>query len=213
MNFSAEQFQTLIAVITGGNQQAPPAAVAAAAMPAPKNDPAALGPIRCNLSTDKMQKLILLDEWLEDAENKMDYIGVTEDKEKIILLKTWGGPEMVELFALRNPTSTQAQEQMKKRANEEDALTYMQTTERLRNYLAQMVNRTMAMHQLLGTKQGSRTWGDFLRDLEKNFDKKPYTTEDAIKDAAMFGMNDATLREKALAEDPNLKKLWTRLPM
>jgi len=89
----------------------------------------------------------------------------------------------------------------------------MQTTERLRNYLAQMVNRTMAMHQLLGTKQGSRTWGDFLRDLEKNFDKKPYTTEDAIKDAAMFGMNDATLREKALAEDPNLKKLWTRLPM
>jgi len=114
MNFSAEQFQTLIAVITGGNQQAPPAAVAAAAMPAPKNDPAALGPIRCNLSTDKMQKLILLDEWLEDAENKMDYIGVTEDKEKIILLKTWGGPEMVELFALRNPTSTQAQEQMKK---------------------------------------------------------------------------------------------------
>jgi len=45
------------------------------------------------------------------------------------------------------------------RANEEDALTYMQTTERLRNYLAQMVNRTMAMHQLLGIKQGSHTWG------------------------------------------------------
>ena len=86
MNFSAEQFQTLMATITGGNQQTTPAA---AAMPTPKNDPAALGPIRqCNLGTDKMQKLILFDEWLEDAENRMVYIGVTEDREKIILLKT-----------------------------------------------------------------------------------------------------------------------------
>ncbi len=70
----------------------------------------------------------------------------------------------------------------------------------------------MAMHQLLSTKQGTRTWGDFLLDLEKkakslNFDKKPYTTEEAIKDAAIFGMNDGSLREKALAEDPNLEKL------
>ena len=75
-----------------------------------------------------------------------------------------------------------------------------------------MVNRTMAMHQLLGTKQGTRTWDDFLLDLEKkakslNFDKKPYTMEEAIKDAAIFGMNDGSLREKALAEDPNLEKL------
>eukprot|EP00111_Clytia_hemisphaerica_P002020 TCONS_00005717-protein len=88
----------------------------------------------------------------------------------------------------------------------------MQTIERLRYYLGRMVNRTMAMHQLLGTKQGTRTWGDFLLDLEKkakslNFDKKPYTTEEAIKDAAIFGMNDVSLREKALAEDPNLEKL------
>ena len=88
----------------------------------------------------------------------------------------------------------------------------MQTVERLRYFLARMVNRTMAMHQLLGTKQGTRTWSDFLRDLEKkakslNFDKKPYTTEEAIKDAAIFGMNDANLRRKALAKDPDLEKL------
>ena len=206
MNFSTEQFQTLMAAITGGQQQQAMPAVAATATP--KNDPAALGPIRqCSLGTDKMQKLILFNEWLDDAENRMDYIGVTEDKEKIILLKTWGGPEMVELIrAERSHLNTGA------RANEEGEPTYMQTVERLRHYLARMVNRTMAMHQLLGTKQGTRTWSDFLRDLEKkakslNFDKKPYTTDEAIKDAAIFGMNDISLREKALAEDPDLEKL------
>eukprot|EP00111_Clytia_hemisphaerica_P023959 TCONS_00070584-protein len=220
MNFSPEQFQTLMAAITGGQlQQAAPAA--AAATP-PKNDPSALGPIRqCGLGTDKMQKLILFNEWLDDAENRMDYIGVTVDKEKIILLKTWGGPEMVELIraershlntgARANEEGAQANGEVAE-ANAEAAPTYMQTIERLRYYLRRMVNRTMAMHQLLGTKQGTRTWGDFLLDLEKkakslNFDNKPYTTEEAIKDAAIFGMNDVSLREKALAEDPNLEKL------
>jgi len=37
-----------------------------------------------------MQKLNLFNEWIEGADNRMNYIGVTEGKEKIILLKTWG---------------------------------------------------------------------------------------------------------------------------
>ena len=67
----------------------------------------------------------------------------------------------------------------------------------------------MAMHQHLGTKQGTRKRFKFLLDLEKkakslNFDKNPYTTEEAIKDAAIFDMNNVSLREKALAKDPIL---------
>jgi len=99
MNFSAEQFETLMTVIT--NRPA-----TAADTPAPnstKNDPAALGPIRqCSLGSDKMQKLNLFNEWIEGADNRMNYIGITEDKEKIILLKTWGGLEMIELIRTCN---------------------------------------------------------------------------------------------------------------
>ena len=72
-----------------------------------------------------------------------------------------------------------------------------------------MVNRTMAMHDLLTTKQGTQNWLEFIHNLEKkamilNFESQPYKTSDAVKDAAIFGMSDAKLREKALAEDPNL---------
>ena len=35
-----------------------------------------------------MRKLTLLNEWLEEVENRLDYIGVPNDKEKTILLKT-----------------------------------------------------------------------------------------------------------------------------
>ena len=53
---------------------------------------------------------------------------------------------------------------------------------------------------------------DFIHELEKKakilgLDKQPYTIQDVIKDAAIFGMADGKLREKALAEDPNLDKL------
>ena len=78
---SAQPFQALLATITT-------TAAAAASVPAPstssaKNDPAAIGPIRqCSLVSDKMRKLTLFIEWLEEAENRMDYIDVTNDKKK-----------------------------------------------------------------------------------------------------------------------------------
>ena len=206
---SAEQFQALLATITT-------TAAVAANVPTPetvqvKNDPAALGPIRqCSLGSDKMRKLTLFNEWLEEAENRMDYIGVVNDKEKIILLKTWGGTDINELIKLeKSPLNIKTELSSE---NTPVECTYDQLISRLRNYLSKLVNRTMAMHQLLTTQQGARSWSDFMRDLEKkskilNFEKKPYSIEEAIKDAAIFGMNDTILKEKALAEDPDLEKL------
>ena len=205
---SAAQFQALLATITSTAA----ANTAAPDIPQTKNDPAALGPIRqCSLGTDKMRKLTLFTEWLEEAENRMEYIGITNDKEKIILLKTWGGTDIIELIKLeQSPLNVKTEEES---VGEELAeTTYKQLIENLRALLSKMVNRTMAMHQLLTTQQGSRNWTDFIRDLERkskilNFEKKPYTIQEAIKDAAIFGMNDTALKEKALAEDPDLEKL------
>ena len=64
----------------------------------------------------------------------------------------------------------------------------------------------MALHDLFNTKQGNRSCMNFIHELEKkakvlDFTRRPYTTEEAIKDAAIRGMKDSKLSEKALAED------------
>ena len=89
---------------------------------------------------------------------------------------------------------------------------YQETIKGIRELLMRNVNRTMAMYQLMNTRQGTMSWNSFIRDLEikaktLNLDKRPYTIDEAIKDAAIFGMNDTQMKEKALAEDPSIETL------
>ena len=173
---------------------------------APRNDPSALGPMApCILGTNKMTKLTKFEEWLEEAENRMEYIGNQEDKDKIILLKSWGGSELNDFMKTYITIRTAAQPaEGDNPAIQAD--TYTEVVEKIKTELNKMVNRTMAMHDLLNTKQGSRSWMDYIHELEKkakilDFAKRPYTTDEAIKDAAIRGMADVKLSEKALAED------------
>ena len=85
-------------------------------------------------------------------------------------------------------------------------------TEKLREELRRLVNRSLAMHNLLNTKQGSKTWMEFIKELEDkayllDFDNKPYKRSKAFKDAAIFGISDTKLKEKALSDDPDLRLL------
>ena len=64
-----------------------------------QDDPAALGPIKtCNIGSNKMTRLKYFEEWLEEAESRMSYIGTSDDKAKVILLKSWDGTELVEFM-------------------------------------------------------------------------------------------------------------------
>ena len=87
--------------------------------------------------------------------------------------------------------------------------TYKEVIDKTKQELQSLVNRTMAMHQLLTSKQGERDWMNFIKDLEDkahvlNFNTVPYKQDTAVKDAAISGMSDRKLKEKALAEDPDL---------
>ena len=54
-----------------------------------RNDPAALGPMSLShMGTNKMTRLHTFEQWLEEADNRMKYIGTEEDDVKTILLKT-----------------------------------------------------------------------------------------------------------------------------
>ena len=189
--FSDEQFKMLLSAIK--SEAVPPSPTATSH----KNDPAVLGPMpACQLGSNKMMKLTKFEEWLEEAENRMAYIVSNDDFSKAILLKTWGGSEITEFIKTHKITST----------------SYDEMIEGIKKELTKLVNRTMALHELYTTKQGSMKWMDYIHELEKkvkilNFEKQPYTNNDAVKDAAIFGMTDQRLREKALAEDPDLETL------
>ena len=64
----------------------------------------------------------------------MDYIGVTEDKDKVTLLKNWGGSELTEFMR----TSAKAKLEVK---GEEDADQYDEIVRKTREEMKRLVNR------------------------------------------------------------------------
>ena len=117
-------------------------------------DPSALGTMRTfTMGTNKHSRLKLFDDWLEEAKNRMEYIGVSSDKDKTTLLKTWGGRDLVEFM-----------KQSAKINFEIDS--YDQIITKIREEMKRLVNRSLAMHNLLNTKQGSKPWMQFLKELE-----------------------------------------------
>ena len=206
-----DQFQQLLTTL-----QAPQAAAANAAQiqqiaealrPQQHKSAAALGPMRAlDMGPDKMRKLKKFSEWLEEAENRMTYIGVNMDEEKISLLRAWGGPGLVNFMKLHAkgvletiPAAGEVAEITKD--------TYAEIVAKIKNELQRLVNRTLAMHELLTTKQGNRPWLEFYADVEAKaqnleFDTTPYTHKNAVKDALIMGMTDKKLMERALSEDP-----------
>ena len=192
---SDEQFQMLLGKLLEKSE------VKTETSQATKNDPAALGLIKpCLLGNNKIMKLTKFEKWLEEAENRMEFMGCSDDKSKINLVKVWGGTEILDFL--------KAQKIEIDTANPN----YPNFTCKIKDELRKLVNRTMAMHDLLTTKQGSKKWMDYIDELNNkakilDIEKNPYTSDDVVKDAAIFGMSDARLRERALAEDPNLAKL------
>ena len=76
VSFTPEQFQELLQALRPQSTQ---------------NDPSVLGLIKpFILGTNKMTPLKRFEEWLEDANSRMQYIGSKNDAAKIILLKKFG---------------------------------------------------------------------------------------------------------------------------
>ena len=173
---------------------------------------AVLGHIKTlDLGCEKMRKLKKFNEWLEEAENRMVYIGANTDEEKVTLLRSWGGTDFVNFMKLNAKVLFEPTRAVLEPEGEEQEVpkdTYDEIIVKIRKELHGYVNRTLAMHQLLTTKQGTRPWMDFYADLEEkasnlDFDQTRYTHKDAIKDALIMGMTDKKLMERALTEDPD----------
>ena len=84
-----DQFQQLMTTLRGPQQ------------PQRQKSAAALGHMQqLDMGPDKMRKLKKFNEWLEEAENRMTYIDAETDAEKISLLRSWGGPDLLNFMKM-----------------------------------------------------------------------------------------------------------------
>ena len=124
----------------------------------------------------------------------MHDIGTTDDTAKIILLKSWGGSDLVEV--MKSHAKVKFEEIPATDTDDRiPADNYTTTIKMIKDELRLVANRTLAMHQLLTTKQGEHSWMDFIKDLEGkahilDLNHQPYRQDAMVKDAAIFGMTD-----------------------
>ena len=198
MAISAEQMEALLTRVMG-------------AVAAPRSDASGLGPMRaCEWGMDRMKRVKYFKEWKNEAEVRMKYMSETDSQKKLCLIQSWGGPDLIEYMTRIAGVTFEAH---RTAAGEDVAAdTYDQAMTKVTTELAKHVNRTMAVYDLFNTKQDSLSWMEFVHLIEDKalicqFDEKPYTFKDAVKDALVMGVRDNKFRQKALMDDPDLDLL------
>ena len=102
VQMSNDQFQQLLATLQSPQQQAAQIQQIIEQLRLHQHkSAAALGPMKpLNMGLDRMQKLQRFNQWLEEAENRFQYLGCDADDEKLCLLRAWGGTELVSFMKL-----------------------------------------------------------------------------------------------------------------
>ena len=178
----------------------------------------AVGPMEpCNLGIDKVKRLKNFQDWCKEAEAKITYMGITEDTRKVALLKSWAGRTLLNFWEkeariqfVTIPRIEAAGDQAA--VPEIPADTFDNIIKKTKAELLKHVSRDRSLTDLLQMRQGEDTWMQFISDVEDaadlcRLDTKPLTREDAIRVAALAGMRDRLLAEKALSEEFSLQKL------
>ena len=217
MSLTDEQFQELIArvVEAGATAGARAAAVnqpPAAAQNGGANAAALVGQIpQCNLGKNKLKRFKKWKDWLSDAENKMSFLSITDGAKQISFLRSCAGADLTEFWdkeARIRFTAVPASGDQP----EQPAHTYNELITETKKALLKYVNRDRAIMELFRVEQRSRSFTDFLSEVEDQeylcrVAEQPITSKDLRRISLIAGMSDRTLAEKALAEEYDLDKL------
>ena len=171
----------------------------------------------CVLGIDKMKRPKVFMDWVKEAQAKIDYMGISDNKQKVALLRSWAGRELLNFWekeARIQFTTIPAVEATDGVAAvaEIPADTFEEIITKTKKELLIHVSRDRSLTDLLSMKQGDETWMQFISELEDAADlcrleTQPLTREDAIRVAALAGMKDRLLAEKAMTEEFPLAKL------
>ena len=82
IQMSADQLEQLVTSIMG----------AAGGVAQPQRSAHAVGPMgACVLGIDKMKRPKVFMDWIKEAQAKIDYMGISDNKQKVALLRSWAG--------------------------------------------------------------------------------------------------------------------------
>ena len=155
IQISADQLEELVTRILG-------AAGGAAAQP--QGSALAVGPMgACVLGIDKMKRPKVFQDWVKEAQAKVDYMGITDNKQKVALLKSWAGRELLNFWEKEARIQFTAIPAVPAAGGvpgvaEIPADTFDQILQKTREELLKQVSRDRSLTDLLSMKQGDETW-------------------------------------------------------
>ena len=213
IQMTAAQLEQLVTRIQG----------AAGGAAQPQGSAHAVGPMgACVLGIDKMKRPKVFMDWVKEAQAKIDYMGISDNKQKVALLRSWAGRELLNFWEkeariqFTTIPAVEATDGYSQSAmtifSEIPADTFEEIITKTKKELLIHVSRDRSLTDLLSMKQGDETWMQFISELEDAADlcrleTQPLTREDAIRVAALAGMKDRLLAEKAMTEEFPLAKL------
>ena len=203
-----DQLQTLIAALQqtppqmdGGPKMAAGAAAVVGQMPP------------CHLGKNKIKRFKKWKDWISDAENKMAFLEMDTDKQKINFIRSCGGPELIEFWEKEaHIRFKDVLADLNRGTPAQPAHSYAEIMIETKKTMLKLVSRDRAIIDLLRIEQGGRSFMDFLAEVEDQeylcrTDEEPITSEDLKRMSLVAGMKDRTLAEKAIAEEYTLHQL------
>ena len=167
----------------------------------------------CHLGKDKIKRFKKWKDWLGDAKNKMAFLGISTDQQKVNFLRSCGGSDFTE-FGEKEAhirfTAVPADPDQGIAAL--DAHKYNEIIDESKKSMPTLISRDRAITDLLRIEQGNRSFMDFLAVVEDQeylcrTDEDRITGDDLKRISLIAGMKDRTLAEKAIAEEYNLQQV------
>ena len=167
----------------------------------------------CQLGKNKLKRYKKWRDWLRDAESKMDFLKLTREESKISFLKSCAGAELMEFWEKEARIRFSAVAADAARGIlAADAHTYEGIKSETKSALLKLVSRDRAVIELLRMEQGTRSFMDFLSEVEDQeflcrILEQPISSDDLKRMSLIAGMGDRTLAEKSLAEEYTLQQV------
>ena len=167
----------------------------------------------CHLGKDKIKRFKKWKDWLGDAENKMAFLGISTDQQKVNFLRSCGGSELTEFWEKEaHIRFTAVTADPDRGIAALDAHKYNEIIDESKKSMLTLISRDRAIIDLLRIEQGNRSFMDFLAVVEDQeylcrTDEDRITGDDLKRISLIAGMKDRTLAEKAIAEEYNLQQV------
>ena len=165
-----------------------------------------MGP--CDLGKDKLKRPKGWNDRKRDVENKIRFLEIEEDEQKLNFIRSCAGAELTEFW--------EKEVRARVKAKEEEGVpvaahTYERVVKDTKQTLLRLVSKVKAIIDLLRLEQGSKGFMDSLVEVEDQthlcHNWESLTGEDMKRISLLGGLRDRTLAEKARAEEYTLKQL------